>query len=243
MMRILDDWLLLPQRFAVHEPSATAVLADVHLGYSAARQRLGDAIPWRSVAEEVSPLVVAAASHDIRAVIVAGDLFESGFDAAIFAQWLDVLDRLKIRFAGLVPGNHDGAQRQSPSAKRGKLTGKPAPSLGARALKLPSCTPLANVYPDGYDLAGWRIRHGDEQIDDERSVSGHWHPAVRWKRRKVPCFLARGRRLILPAFSLDGAGVDVRSDARWHDWDCYALHGTKIAVERLRHGVEGAPHL
>ena len=53
MMRLFDEWQLLPQRFAVHEPSATAVLADVHLGYTAARQRLGDAIPWRTVVEEM----------------------------------------------------------------------------------------------------------------------------------------------------------------------------------------------
>jgi metallophosphoesterase superfamily enzyme len=85
------------------------------------------------------------------------------------------------------------------------------------------------LFADGYDLAGWRIRHGDQPSADEKSVSGHWHPAVRWKGRKVPCFLARGQHLILPAFSLDAAGVDVRSDARWRDWDCYAVCGTGIA--------------
>jgi metallophosphoesterase superfamily enzyme len=205
MMRIFDDWLLLPQRFAVHEPSGTAVLADVHLGYSDARQRLGDAIPWRSVAEELTPLTTAAASHDIRAVVVAGDLFERGFDAAVFAQWMDVLDPLKIRFVGLVPGNHD---------------------CGVTENALP-------ILPDGYDLAGWRIRHGHEPSEGGKVVSGHWHPALRWKGRKVPCFLARGRHLILPAFSLDAAGVDVHSDARWHGWDCYALCGNRIMAQNL----------
>jgi metallophosphoesterase superfamily enzyme len=210
-MRIFDDWLLLPQRFAVHEPSATAVLADVHLGYSAARQRLGDAIPWRSVEDEMQPLVVAASTHDIRAVVVAGDLFERGFDAALCQQWLDVLHRLKIRFAGLVPGNHD----------RG---------IEKIAQPLP-------LFPDGYDLAGWRIRHGDEPSEDEKAVTGHWHPAIRWKRRKAPCFLARCQHLILPAFSLDAAGVDVRSDARWRDWDCYALCGRSIAALPVNAGA------
>jgi metallophosphoesterase superfamily enzyme len=205
MMRIFDDWLLLPQRFAVHEPSATAVLADVHLGYSAARQRLGDAIPWRSVAEEMAPLTIAAASCDIRALVVAGDLFERGFDAAIFAQWMDLLGRLKIRFVGLVPGNHDHGTSD-------------------------------NVLPllsDGYDLAGWRIRHGHEPSEGGKVVSGHWHPAFRCKGRKVPCFLACGRHMILPAFSLDAAGVDVRADARWHGWDCYAVFGNKITAMHL----------
>jgi metallophosphoesterase superfamily enzyme len=204
-MRIFEDWQLLPQRFAVHEPSATAVLADVHLGYSAARQRLGDAIPWRSVAQEMQPLAIAAATHDIRAVVVAGDLFERGFDAAIFQQWLDELERLKIHFAGLVPGNHD---------------------RGIDQTSLPH-------FADGYDLAGWHIRHGDQPSEDEKAVTGHWHPAVRWKRRKVPCFLARGQHLILPAFSLDAAGVDVRSDARWQNWNCYAVCGASIKAHRI----------
>ena len=203
MMRILGDWLLLPQRFALHEPSGTAVLADLHLGYSAARQRLGDAIPGRGVEEELAPLIAAAAVHPIHALVVAGDLFERGFDAAIFQEWLDVLDRLKIRFLGLVPGNHDRIGPQTPHAA------------------LP-------IFPDGYDLAGWQIRHGDEPSDDGRSVTGHWHPALRLKRRKRPCFLVHGQRLILPAFSLDAAGADVRSDPRWRGWDCYVIGGAEV---------------
>src|SRR5438105_11261237 len=100
MMRWSEDWLLLPERIALHEPSATAVLADVHLGYSAARQRLGDAIPSRSVADEMRPLLDAARLHAITQVIVAGDLFERGYDADIQQQLLDVFARHNIRFVG-----------------------------------------------------------------------------------------------------------------------------------------------
>src|ERR1700692_2494309 len=107
MMRLFENWRLLPQRIALHEPTATAVIADVHLGYSAARQRLGDAVPWRSVAEEMGPLGEASKANDIRALVVAGDLFERGIDAEILGQFLQVLDQLHIGFAGLVPGNHD----------------------------------------------------------------------------------------------------------------------------------------
>jgi uncharacterized protein len=202
-MRVLDDWLLLPERFALHVPSATAVLADVHLGYSAARQRLGDAIPWRSVADELQPLVAAAAVHDIRAVVVAGDLFERGFDETIWQQWLDTLDRLHICFAGLAPGNHD------------------------RGTDL-----LAQACPDGYNLDGWHIEHGDQASVHEMSISGHWHPALRWRRRKVPCFLTHGQHLILPAFSLDAAGADVDADLRWRGWRRYAVIGQRVRVAR-----------
>lgn len=198
MKRVFNDWLLLPQRLAVHEPSATAVLADLHLGYSAARQRLGDAIPSRGVQEELAPLIAAAAACDIRAIVVAGDLFERGYDIAIFQQWLELLERLKIRFLGLVPGNHDRIRLDAPPA------GLP-------------------IFRAGYDLAGWRIRHGDGPCDEERSIIGHWHPAIRVRRRKQPCFLVRGERLVLPAFSLDAAGADVGKDPRWRDWDRYAI--------------------
>ena len=204
MTRLFEQWLLLPERIALHEPSAMAVLADVHLGYSAARQRLGDAIPWRSVAEELQPLVAAARKHDIRALIVAGDLFERGYDAAMAQEFLDVLNRRRIRFLGLVPGNHDRGIDQA-------------------SLQIP-------LFRDGFDLAGWKIVHGDQPVADVPTVMGHWHPAVRLKRRKLPCFLARGQQLILPAFSLDAAGVDVRSDPRWGDWQCYAICGSSVGL-------------
>ena len=204
MMRIFDDWLLLPQRFALHEPSATAVLADVHLGYSAARQRLGDAIPWRSVEEEMTPLTIAATSHDIRSLIVAGDLFERGFDAAVLAQWMDVLDRLKIRFLGLVPGNHDrGTSRKC---------------VAALARRLRSCR-LAH--------RTWR--------PTERRREGRVGPLASrdsLERPQGSLLSGAGRHLILPAFSLDAAGVDVRADARWQEWDCYAVHGSRINSPR-----------
>jgi metallophosphoesterase superfamily enzyme len=189
-MLLFEQWRLLPQRFAVHEPTATAVLADLHLGYSAARQLQGDAIPWRSVADEMQPFAEVASSLGVRAIIVAGDLFESGYDAAIFQQFLDVLAGTDLRLLGVVPGNHD------------------------RGIDKATDVPL---FPAGYHLGGWRIIHGD-QPQEGQMVMGHWHPAIRKGRRKAPCFLIRGRQLILPAYSLDAAGVDVQGDARWKEW-------------------------
>jgi uncharacterized protein len=201
MMRFHDEWLFMPQRFAVHEPSATAVLADVHLGYSAARRRQGDAVPSRSVMDEMRPLVDAARLHDFRNVIVAGDLFERGFDETIAQQFLAVLGCLDLRFLGLVPGNHD--------------------RVSDRAANFP-------IFTDGYDLAGWRIVHGDRPAAEKKVVMGHWHPARRWNRRKVPCFLTRQMQLILPAFSLDAAGVDVGVESPWNDWACSAIVGNRV---------------
>jgi metallophosphoesterase superfamily enzyme len=209
MIRILDDWLLLPQRIALHEPSATAVLADAHLGYSAARQRLGDAIPCRAVEDEMQPLASAATGHDIRQLIVAGDLFERGFDPEICRQFKDVLHRLGVRLLGIVPGNHD----------RG---------IEAASVELP-------LFPAGIDWHGWRIDHGDQAVNHLRTVSGHLHPALRWKRGKLPSFMVRGDHLVLPAFSRDAAGADVQADERWRGWTGYAiLNDEVIGFEDLR---------
>ncbi len=203
-MRIFNEWLLLPQRFAIHEPTATAVLADVHLGYSAARQRQGDAIPGRSVHEEMAALIQAARIHEVRALVVAGDLFERGFDGKLLQSFLELLDGLHIRFVGLVPGNHD----------RG----------------LPNAPNDMSVFSDGYELSDWRIVHGDQSVDAAKTIMGHWHPAIRCKGRKTPCFLRRGTHLILPAFSTDAAGADVDVEARWHEWERFAISGERVAA-------------
>jgi uncharacterized protein len=201
MMQVFDRWLLLPQRIALHEPSATAVLADAHLGYSAARQRLGDAVPWGAVEDEMQPLATAATGHEIRQLIVAGDLFERGFDAAICQQFQDALDRLGIDLLGVVPGNHD------------------------RGIEAASDLPL---FPTGIDWHGWRISHGDQAVESPRAIMGHWHPAIRWKRRKLPAFMVRGNHLVLPAFSRDAAGADVQTDERWRGWTGFAIVGDEV---------------
>lgn len=207
MTRFCDEWLLLPQRFALHEPSATAVLADVHLGYSKVRQQLGDAVPLRTVEEEMQPLIAAARVHYIQQLIVAGDLFERGYDDECFRRFEELLQSLHIRFAGLVPGNHD----------RG---------IETHAQLMP-------IWPRGFDLLGWQVCHGDQPVEAARAVMGHWHPAVRVKRRKQPCFMTRGTHLVLPAFSRDAAGVDVRAEARWRDWQSHWICGDEVRINSV----------
>jgi metallophosphoesterase superfamily enzyme len=87
-------------------------------------------------------------------------------------------------------------------------------------------------FADGFELAGWHIVHGDQPIADTHAVMGHWHPAVRRNGRKVPCFLARGGQIVLPAFSLDAAGVEVRDDPRWRGWNRYAIVGNDVIAMR-----------
>lgn len=205
MIHVLEEWLLLPQRIAVHEPSATAVVADVHLGYSMARRRQGDAVPVRSVRDELEPLFAAAQRHDLRGLIVAGDLFECGFDAELVRAFLEVLAELRLECRGVIPGNHDRGIERAPAS--------------------------LNVVEDCIQLGNWRIVHGDQPTSADQIVAGHCHPAVRRRARKLPCFLLMNSRLILPAFSLDAAGVDVDREARWNCWTRYLIKDDRVLRE------------
>jgi metallophosphoesterase superfamily enzyme len=196
-MRVHEDWLLLPQRLAVHAPSGLAVLADVHLGYSQARRRQGDAIPVPTVASVLSPLARAAALHTLSGLLVAGDLFETGFAADLYRDFRAVLAELKIPFIGLVPGNHDrGAAHHLDSSL---------------------------LWSEGYEIAGWHVLHGDAPTSLDRVVQGHAHPAVRVGGRKYPCFAIGPRHILLPAFSTDPSGVELRDVARARDWRYLAI--------------------
>jgi putative SbcD/Mre11-related phosphoesterase len=202
-MRVHTDWLLTPERAAVHVPTATAVLADLHLGYDQVRRRGGDAIPDFGLDDTFASLSSLAARTAVRRLVIAGDLCESAGCGDTVAAFLDGLGRIGVELAGVVPGNHDR-----------DLHARPAP------------VPL---FPQGLELADWRIVHGDGPLPTGPVVCGHWHPCVRWGRGlAAPCFLIGRRRLVLPAFSADAAGVNVFGDRRWRPYRCCAVVGDKV---------------
>ena len=182
-VRVHSDWLLAPYRLAVHEPTATAVIADVHLGYCEARQQSGDAIPLRTIASQLAPLRRAKSRFRFDKLLVAGDLFERAVRSDLLDDFLAELAVLGIAFAGLVPGNHD----------RGWETFQE---------RIP-------VFADGVQVGPWRVVHGDNVCNTDALVLGHWHPVVTHQNRRRPCYLVGPHRLVLPAFSADAAGVSV----------------------------------
>ena len=186
MIRVLDDWLLLPERIALHEPTATAVVADVHLGYHEARRRQGDALPLLGVADVWRPVEIALLRTPFQRLLIAGDLFERGYDAELWLPSRDHLRSLGIDWIGLVPGNHDrNAEKHAD---------------------------VLTLFSDGCILNDWRVLHDADKKTTGRVVQGHWHPSVRWGRVKCPCFVVESNRLILPAYSLDAAGVKLTAD-------------------------------
>jgi putative SbcD/Mre11-related phosphoesterase len=195
-MRTHTDWLLTPERAAVHLPTATAVIADLHLGYAEARRRRGEALPVVRPAEALAPLRAVFARHAVRALVIAGDLFEEAWSATDAAAVQDWLAAQGVELAGVVPGNHD---RRLPREGSG----------------LP-------VSPEGVVLGRWRIVHGDGELPAGWLVHGHFHPWLRWGRVSVPCYLLGRRRIVLPAFSHDAAGVNVLGGP-WEGYRCAAI--------------------
>ena len=202
-MRVLDDWLLTPVRAAIHLPTATAVIADVHLGYGEARHRGGDAVPRQSAALVLDPLLPVLKRHAVRRLVIAGDLFEAGPSTALVTELLDWCSRNEVELCGVVPGNHD----------RGLAKNAPA---------LP-------IHEEGLQLGAWRVVHGDGPLPAGRFIQGHEHPVARWEGRVGgPCFLIGAERLVLPAFSLDAAGVNVLNEQRWRAFRCCVIAGDRL---------------
>lgn len=168
--------------------TSTLVVADVHLGKSAAFRAHGLPIPEGDTARDLSRLLDLARHHAAAELVIAGDLFHgpSGITPEIEEALAGFIKVLQIPLH-LVGGNHDARIKRLPD---GIL---PVPSLdrvGVRVIHDP-----ADAVPGGMHLAG------------------HWHPIARIPdgRRtslRMPCFLLRGNTLIVPAFgSFTGGAV------------------------------------
>jgi putative SbcD/Mre11-related phosphoesterase len=195
-MRVLDEWLLTPQRAAVHLPTGTAVVADLHLGYGAARRAAGEAVPVLPLEVTLQPLATLFARGQAQRLVIAGDLFEAGAHEETLRELLAWLRQTRVELAAVVPGNHD----------RG---------LSADG-ELPVC-------PEGVIVGDWRVVHGDGELPPGRVIHGHIHPCVRRGRLAAPCYLVGADRIVLPAFSADARGVNVVRESCWGAYRCCAV--------------------
>jgi metallophosphoesterase superfamily enzyme len=212
-MRVHTDWLLTPQRAAIHLPTATAVVADLHFGYNHVRCRDGEALPPADPNETFAALGVLRWEHDVRRLVIAGDLFEDARSVGPVDEFLSGLRTVGMELWGVVPGNHD----------RG---------LHRAADRVP-------LYANGILLGDWRVVHGDGICPSIQLVQGHLHPWLRWDGRiSAPCYLIGPNRLILPAFSLDAAGVNVLRGRDWSAYRCAVIAGQQVLdfgeVSKLR---------
>jgi metallophosphoesterase superfamily enzyme len=196
------DWLLTPYRAAFHVPSRTAVVADLHLDYAAMRQTVGEAVPVIDPQRFWDRLHALVTAYRVDRLVVAGDLVEN-------ARCLDTARQLATWLAGrgiafeLVPGNHD--------------RGLPA---------LPGMTILGH----GLQLGGWHIVHEADPSCGSPQVTGHIHPVVRGLgvAGTAACYLVSPQGIVLPAFSDEAAGLDVRRVTDWRNANCFAIIGEAV---------------
>jgi putative SbcD/Mre11-related phosphoesterase len=209
----VHDWLLTPVRAALHVPTGTVVVSDLHLGFGRSRQVAGDAVPEVSVASVLAPLATLK-DHGATRLLIAGDLFESGYRRAVADQLTAWCQSVGLELLGLVPGNHD----------RNLVDREDLPLFG-----------------DGYPLGEWLVVHGDGDLPERPILHGHDHPCLRLSGRvQAPCYLVSERRIVLPAFSRDAAGVGVVGLPRWRGFRCLAIVGSEIldfgdACELVQH--------
>lgn len=196
---LAGDWLLTPQRAAVL--GDTAVVADLHLGYGRVRRRGGEAVPVPTVAEELEGLAACVREYGVRRVVVAGDLFEDGRHerGPMEGELLAWAAEYGVALT-VVPGNHD----------RGLA--------GSRL----------DVVAEA-EVGGWRVVHGDGALPAGRVVQGHEHPWLRWRPGvEGPCFLVAEGHLVLPAYSADAAGGNVRGVGRWRNHRACVIAGAEV---------------
>ncbi len=175
-----DGWLFTPECAAVHPFERTAIIADVHLGYEWTRGDGGDCLPAHSLRETLARLASLLDRVAVTRLVVAGDLVESARPCLRTARDLAALKKwLAERGVELVA-----------------LAGNHDP------VRRP---PL----PETLELAGWTIGHGHLPLKAPRTVCGHHHPHLRAQGVSAPCFLVGRTSIVLPAFSLNAAGVSL----------------------------------
>jgi uncharacterized protein len=200
-IRVQQEWLLTPARAAVHLPTGTAVVADLHLGYAEARRASGEAVPLVPPERRLAPLADLAARLPVRRLVIAGDLFEDGVSDAAAAELLAWAEGVGFALA-VVPGNHDRGADERPAG-------------------LP-------LFPEGVRVGDWQVVHGHAELPAGRVVQGHLHPCLRRGRVSAPCYLVADGHIVLPAFSADARGVNVLGLPEWARHRCYAAAGEEV---------------
>ncbi|RYD37693.1 MAG: ligase-associated DNA damage response endonuclease PdeM [Verrucomicrobiaceae bacterium] len=175
------------------------VVADVHLGKSAAFRARGLAVPEGDTAQDLAAMLDLVRLHQPARLVVNGDLFHapSGLTAELEEEVERFVGSLGIPLA-LVMGNHDAKISRLPT--------------GVRQV---SCLEHESGVRLVHDPAEAAPAESDGRF--QFHIAGHWHPAVRIAdgRRttlRLPCFLLRGPLLILPSFGSFTGGASMRPE-------------------------------
>jgi DNA ligase-associated metallophosphoesterase len=219
------DILLLQGRAALLPTSRTLLVADLHLGKAATFRRAGIPVPEGSAQRDLKRLAQLVREHDVRRLVVLGDLFHAkgGCTPQVFAEFAALRARMADTEVVLVLGNHDRAVGRLPA------------SLGIDAC-LPSLDepPFHFVHEPATGVAG-----PDRHLF---TIAGHLHPTVSIRspsgdRLADRCFVAEPSVLVLPAFGsfTGGHRVDPTEGMRlWIARDDGVVDVTRIVAANVK---------
>lgn len=202
---------LLPERAVWRADTRTLFVADVHIGKGAHFRSLGVPVPAGATRENLARLDALIDAYDPRELVVLGDLFHApaAFREASLGEFLAWRTRRAALALRLVAGNHDLRAGRAPA------------SLGLQWVQEPHVL-------DG--VICHHVPPQDVDADGAPMLAGHLHPAARlhgpgrdWLR--LPCFLMRGRLLVLPAFGEFTGGAVFDAD---EDCTLYATAGERL---------------
>lgn len=186
---------LLPDRALWWPRASTLIVADVHLGKSAAFRRLGVPVPSGSTQADLARIDALLVATDAQRLLVLGDLFHTAPTAGEVA--IEGFAALRAQHAqrqfAVVAGNHDRAWRKLPSGWRiDWLT---------TALHEP---PFVFQHEPQADVRGY-------------ALGGHIHPCVRLRAAgdsaRLPVFWFGHEVGVLPSFGSFTGGYAVRPQA------------------------------
>ncbi len=213
--------------------SHTAIVADVHLGYSWAQRRRGELGP---LADFRTREKLLALTNDLqpRQIIFLGDLVHAPRPCAPEREWIENMLRELSDRAEIVAvrGNHDRAFTRD----FGHLPIKP--------LEFWSNDFVTAVHGDRLHAAPIPEHH--------TLIAGHLHPCLGVRdasgaNHKLPVFLANRRCILLPAFSPFARGYDITGGLpadlaacfRDEPIEAYAATATRVArLGPLRRAIE-----
>lgn len=191
-VRTAGTWVaLLPSGALWLEAERTLVCADLHLEKGSAYAARGQLLPPYDTRETLRRLTLDVAACRPQRIVLLGDaLHDAGAGARIDEDDAGALAGIaEGRALVWVAGNHDP---QGP----GGLAGESAVTL---------------------QIAGLVLRHEPQPGDQPGEVAGHLHPCARvvGQGRSVRrrCFVADGRRLVLPAYGAYAGGLSIRDPA------------------------------
>jgi DNA ligase-associated metallophosphoesterase len=221
------DILLLSGRAALLPSSQTLLVADLHLGKAATFRRAGIPVPEGSSQRDLDRLEQLVRRHDVRRLVVLGDLFhaKSGCTPQVFAEFAALRSRIPDTFVVLVIGNHDRAVGRLPE------------SLG-----LDTCVTCLDAPPFHFvHEPATGMTASDRNLF---TVAGHLHPTVAIRspsgdRLADRCFVAEPALLVLPAFGSFTGGHRVEPTEGMRLWiarDDGVVDVTRIVAANAKRG-------